>query len=146
MCEEELTTTRAILPIDQRRMGGNSIIPNDDRVGLPLDAAVQILAVREMVIQELEQEVALFLLKPNDVPRELRVDVQSLLAGRWVGADEGMDLARGLSVSNISSFPCCNDADLPSTPAPSSQTCPFAPPPSPAHTRYATPADPPAAP
>lgn len=91
----KLTTTRAILPINQRRVRGDAVVPDDDGVGLPLDTAVQVLAVGQMVVQELEQVVALLLLEADDVPRELRVDVQGLLAGGRVGADEGMDLLKG---------------------------------------------------
>ena len=73
-------------------MRGDTVVPDHNSVGPPLDTAMQILAVRQMIVQELQQIIALLLFIADDVPCELRVDIQGLLAGGWVGADERMDL------------------------------------------------------
>jgi hypothetical protein len=73
-------------------VSSDSVVPHHDSVGLPLDTAVEILRICQMVVQELEEVVALLLFEANDVPCELWVDIQRLLASRWVSTDEWMDL------------------------------------------------------
>jgi hypothetical protein len=89
-----LTTTRAVLPIDQCRVGSDTVVPNDNSVRLPFDPAVQILAVRQMVVQEFQQHIGLLLLEADDIPCELRVDIQRLLARGGMCANQRMNLLR----------------------------------------------------
>lgn len=71
-------------------MQRHTVIPYDNRAGLPLDAGLQVTRVREVVVQELEQSVGFLLLQAHDIAGELRVDVQRLLAGGGMGADDGV--------------------------------------------------------
>lgn len=87
-----LTTPRAIVPVDQGRMSRNSVVPNNNGVRLPSHSAVQILAVRQMIIQEFQEIVAFFLLEADNVSSKLRIDIQRLLASRRMRADKGMNL------------------------------------------------------
>lgn len=73
-------------------MSSDTVVPDHNGVWRPLDSAMQILTIRQMIIQELEEIIALLLLVPNNVPCELRVDVQRLLSSRRVRTDHGMDL------------------------------------------------------
>lgn len=56
-----------ILPVDQRRVLGNSVVPNDNGAFLPLDTGLEVGAVGEMVVEELEEDVGLLLLEADDV-------------------------------------------------------------------------------
>lgn len=60
-----------------------------------------------VIIEELEQIVALLLFEPNDVPGELRVHVESLLSSRWMSAHDWMDLYQSYQqlYQHDSSFP-----------------------------------------
>lgn len=76
-----------ILPIQNRRMRRNPVIPHDNRSRLPFNPGLQILAQRYMVQQELQQVVTLLFLQTDDATRELRVDEECFLACRGVRAD-----------------------------------------------------------
>ena len=73
-------------------MGGDSVVPHNNSVLLPLDPTVQVLTVCEVIVQEFEEIITLLLLEADDVARELWVDVQGLLTGCGMLADEWMDL------------------------------------------------------
>lgn len=70
---------------------GHAVIPDDNGVGPPSHSGLQILRQGDVVIQELEEVIALFLLEANNVPCELWVDIQGLLASCWVCPHDGMN-------------------------------------------------------
>jgi len=57
----------AVLPVNQRRMLRHSVIPDNNRPLLPLDARLEVRTIREMVIQELENRIRLLLLEADNV-------------------------------------------------------------------------------
>lgn len=52
---------------------------------------MNILAPGNVLIQEFEEIIALFLLEPNDISCELGIYEQSLFSGRRVSPHKGMD-------------------------------------------------------
>lgn len=89
--------TLARLPIDEGAVLSDSVVPDDDRLLIPLDAGLEVSAVREVIVEELEDGVGLLLLEADDLARELRVDVERLLARSRVRADNGMAVDDGLA-------------------------------------------------
>lgn len=67
--------------------------PHHNHPLLPLDPRLQIRTHRNMIVQELEQVIALLLLETDNAASELRVDVQGLLARDGMRADDGVDVA-----------------------------------------------------
>jgi len=57
----------AVLPVDESRVLGDAVVPDDDSALLPLDADLEVGAVGEVVVQELEDGVRLLLLEADDV-------------------------------------------------------------------------------
>jgi len=49
---------------------------------------MEVRTLRNVVVQESKQRVGLFLLEPNNAPREDRVDVECLLAGDGVNPND----------------------------------------------------------
>jgi len=45
---------RAIIPVEQRTVRRNAIIPNHNRTRRPLDACLEVLSFRDMIVQEVE--------------------------------------------------------------------------------------------
>jgi hypothetical protein len=82
---------RTRVPIQQRRMRSDAIIPHDHRTRRPLHPSLEILALRDVVVQEVEQEVAFLFFVPHDATTELRVHEERLFAGRRMRANERMD-------------------------------------------------------
>lgn len=56
-----------VLPVNQRRVLRHAIVPHHHRPLLPLDARLEVRAVREVVVQELEDRIRLLLLEPDNV-------------------------------------------------------------------------------
>lgn len=54
------------LPINQGRVLSHSVVPHNDCALLPLDPGLEVSAVRQVVIQELQKRIRLFLLQAND--------------------------------------------------------------------------------
>lgn len=81
-------------------MRSHPVIPHYDGSGSPLDASLEVLALGDVVVEELEQEVALLLLEAEDATGELRVDEDGLLAGGRVRADEGVDGGDGVAADD----------------------------------------------
>ena len=71
-----------ILPINQWRVSCHSIIPHHNSLGCPPDPTLDILREGHVIVQELQEVVALLLLEPNNIPSELGIDVQRLFARR----------------------------------------------------------------
>lgn len=84
-------------------MGDHSVVPDHHGLGLPSNPALQVLRERYVVIQEFEKIVAFFLLKANDISRELRVHIQSFLPCGRVSADDGVNGTDRLS-SDVTAF------------------------------------------
>lgn len=61
----------AILPVKDCGMRGDSVVPNNNGTLLPLHACLQVGTQSDMVVQKLEQVVALFLLEADNAAREL---------------------------------------------------------------------------
>lgn len=53
------------VPVNQRRMLRDAVVPNHDGALLPLDAGLEVGAPSDVLIQELEDDVRLFLLRPT---------------------------------------------------------------------------------
>lgn len=87
--------TLAVLPVDDGTVLRDAVVPDDDGAFLPLDAGLEVGAVREMVIQELENGIRLFLLEPNDFTG----DCCPLLANQrsMVVKERGQNLHCGLT-------------------------------------------------
>lgn len=86
-----------ILPIKNRSVRRDSVVPNDNSALLPLHSALQIRRQSDVVVQELEKVIALFLLEADDPTGELRVDVESLLASGRMCAHDGVYVADWLT-------------------------------------------------
>ena len=82
-----------VLPINLCTVRCHTIVPHDHSPRRPLDPALQILAQCNMIVQELEQVLALFLLEADDVARELRVYIDGLFACDRMRPDDGVDAA-----------------------------------------------------
>lgn len=89
-----------ILPVENRSVRRDSVIPCHNGAHIPLHAALQICGQGNVVVQEFEKVVALFLLEANDAASELWIDVQRLLASSWVRANDGMDVADWLTAED----------------------------------------------
>jgi hypothetical protein len=59
-----------ILPVNQRRVLRHPVIPNYHGPLLPLDARLEVGAVRKMVVQELENRIRLLLFEADNVARD----------------------------------------------------------------------------
>lgn len=57
----------AVLPVNKRRVLGDAVVPDHDGALLPLDAHLEVGAVGEVVVQELEERFGLLLLEADDV-------------------------------------------------------------------------------
>jgi hypothetical protein len=68
-----------------------TVVPNHHGSRSPSDAGLDILAPRNMLIQELQQVVAFFLLEADNISSELRVDKKSLLASGGMGPHNWVD-------------------------------------------------------
>ena len=90
-----LTASRTIVPINQGRVSGDPIVPQNHSSWRPLDSTLEILGVCHMIIQKLQQVLALFLLEADDVSCELRIDIQSFLSGCRMSTNKWMDLWDG---------------------------------------------------
>ena len=56
-------------------MACDSIVPNHHSSWPPSDTGLDILAPGDVLVQELQEVITLFLLETDDVPSELGVDV-----------------------------------------------------------------------
>jgi hypothetical protein len=94
-------TPLTILPVQNRGVCSDPIVPHNHRVLLPLQTSLQVRTKSDVLVQEIEQMVGLLLLEPYNTASELRVDEQCLLSrdrvrshyrvdGRnWLAADYG---------------------------------------------------------
>ena len=84
-------------------VGRAAVIPQYDRARAPSHSGLELGAFLDVVVEKLEDGVALLLLEADDLSAELPVDEQSLLPGDRVSADERMDVLHGLSLDDTSS-------------------------------------------
>lgn len=56
-----------VLPVDQRRVLRDAVVPDDNGALLPLDAGLEVGAEGEVVVQEFEQRVGFFFLEADNV-------------------------------------------------------------------------------
>lgn len=59
----------ARLPVDNGSVLDNSVIPDDDRSLLPLDASVEVGAPGDVLVEKVEDGVRLFLLEADNAAR-----------------------------------------------------------------------------
>lgn len=57
----------AVFPVDESTVLSDSVVPDDDGLVLPLDASLEVGALCQMVVQELENGVGFLLLHPNNI-------------------------------------------------------------------------------
>lgn len=67
----------SVLPVNQRRVLSDSVIPHDHSPFGPLDAGLEVSAIGKMVVQELEDGVRLFLLEPDNVAGDCWLTVRT---------------------------------------------------------------------
>jgi hypothetical protein len=72
-----------------------AVVPERDRVRLPLEAAMQFRRL-DVAVEHLQYRVALLLAQLHDAGGEGAVDEQCLAPGHRMGADQGMLLTRVL--------------------------------------------------
>lgn len=68
----------AILPINESRVQSHAVIPDDNGLLGPLDAGLEVGAVGDVVVEELEEVVGLLLLEADDI------------AGDWYSVNDGL--------------------------------------------------------
>lgn len=92
--------TLSVLPVQYRSVGSDPVVPDDHCLLFPLQSRLEVRAERDVVEQEFQQEIALFLLKAlytvsasvwgagmafgfgkryHHAPGELTIDVESLI-------------------------------------------------------------------
>jgi hypothetical protein len=96
---------RSIFPVKESGVGRNSVVPDHDCSWSPLHASLEILALREMVVQEVEKVVTLLLFVSYHASGELGVDEKSLLACRRMSTHKRVDGCDRLAANNASAVP-----------------------------------------
>jgi hypothetical protein len=76
--------------VHERRVHDVALVPNSHGPSLPLDAGLEVLSERDVVVEEPEEPVALLLGEPFDMRRARGVDEQGLLARDGVLDDDGV--------------------------------------------------------
>ena len=80
-------------------MRGDSVVPDRDRSRLPLQARLVVAALVDVVVQQLQDGVALLALEPYNVAGELAVDVERLITRDGMTAHDGVNICRRTLVS-----------------------------------------------
>lgn len=83
-----LISVSRIRPVVSKELTSYSVVPDNHGIRRPLDSSLKILTQRDVVIQELQQIVALFLLEADYVSGELWIDIKRLLAGCGMSSHE----------------------------------------------------------
>lgn len=92
--------SRLVLPTQQRRVRGDTIVLDNHRSWCPLNATLQVLRQCYVVIQKLKQIVTFLLLESNDVACTLRVNLERLLTCDGVGTNQRVDRSHGRTPHN----------------------------------------------
>lgn len=88
------------LEVDNRGVSGDPVVPQDHRVRPPPHTRLEVGPLRDMRIQQVQNRLALLNLEPHDPARELAVDVEGLVAGDGVPADERVDVLDRLALDD----------------------------------------------
>lgn len=94
-------------------MCSNPVVPDYNSVWRPLNTSLEVLALGDVVIEEVEEEVAFLLLVANDATSELRVYEQRLLASCRVCANDGVNRGHWVTADDtaaVSGVVCLLDA------------------------------------
>lgn len=75
----------AVAPVSQSRVDGPPVIPHDDGAGGPLYAGLEIDSGGDVVIEEVEDGVRLFLLETDNVASDCSIECQQAFQKRCVG-------------------------------------------------------------
>ncbi len=59
--------------VEQRRVLGDAVVPDNDGALVPLDARLEVGAQGQVAVEEVEQGVGLLLLEADDLTRDCRV-------------------------------------------------------------------------
>lgn len=78
-------------------MSSDTVVPNNDSSRGPLYSSLDILRVRNVIVEELEQVVRLFLLVSYNTSDELLTHEQSLLASGWMRSDHWMSVGNRIT-------------------------------------------------
>lgn len=84
-------SSRTIFPVQECRVRSHPVVPHDNCPRCPLDASLEVLALRNMVVQEVEEEVTLLFLVADDAAAELWVYEERFLSSCRMCPHEGMD-------------------------------------------------------
>src|SRR5690242_8414191 len=84
-------------------MRGHSVVPNDNSTWRPLDTSLEVLSLRNVIVQEIQQKIALLLLVANDATAELRIHEDRLLTGSRVGPYQRVYRRNWFTTNNTSS-------------------------------------------
>lgn len=96
-------SSSSVRPVEQSSVRGSSVVPDNHRAVFPSGSNVEVGALGDDLVQEVENQIRLLLLETDDVSGELGVDKYGLLASGRVGSDNGVDVGHGLSSDNTSS-------------------------------------------
>ena len=97
-----MAAMRCIAEVCDGRVGSAAIVPEHDCTRAPSHPGLELGAFLDVVVEELENGVALLLLEADDLSAELPVDEESLLSGDGVSADQRVDVLDRLSLDNPS--------------------------------------------
>lgn len=65
------TTSDTVVPIDESRVSGDAVVPKGDRTFLsPTSTSLEIVTLRDVIVEEVQNSVRFFLLETDDVTRE----------------------------------------------------------------------------
>lgn len=95
--------TCAIIPIQQRRMRSHTVIPHHHRARRPLDTHLKVLTFGNVIVEEVEQVLALLLFEADNAPAELGVYEEGFFARGRVRADEWVDGSDGVAADDAAS-------------------------------------------
>jgi len=84
--------------VEGRGMCDDSVVPESDRVGLPVEAHLEV-QVPDLLEQEVQNGIRLNLGNADDATRETWIDVDTLPAGYGVNADDRMDGLDGFATN-----------------------------------------------
>jgi hypothetical protein len=91
---------RTIIPVQQRRMRSNTVVPNHHSSWRPFHACLKVLALCDVVVEKVEKKVGLFFLVAYDATAELRVHEKRFLVCCRVRAHERMDGGYGIATND----------------------------------------------
>lgn len=91
-----MATLFGLLEIIDSGMSSNPVIPQNDGPRSPLDASLVVGALRDMVVQKLQDIIGLLALETDDATSEPLIHVQRLFAGDGVATNKRVHIFNGL--------------------------------------------------